>query len=246
MPGGPGIDAAYYQTLIEGIEFPGTVWFLDFPGNGTHTVGIAPDYDFDNWFDLFLPCIAQFENPVFVGHSFSGMFPLLFPELEHCLKGMVIVSGSPCLWLDEAQAYAKMHGLPDISSHVKKFIEEPSDQTLKNFLEGALPYFFPPQNLKKGREFLAHIYWRFQPGVWWQRKAIEIEYHAKWIPQEVPTLLICGLSDGITPAALFEKDKRFRRPNIELCYIEEAGHFPWVDKPEIVKNKLREFINKVA
>ena len=86
LPGGPGADSGYFESLISLLNLEGNVWFLDFPGSGTHEV---PDVDYETWFDIFIPAVKRFENPVLVGHSFGGMMPLLFQELENVLKGFI-------------------------------------------------------------------------------------------------------------------------------------------------------------
>src|SRR3989344_3765241 len=80
FPGGPGCDSCYFLNLLDELKLPGNCWLIDFPNNGDNEV--SPEYDFDEWYNCFLPAIARFKNPIYVGHSFSGMFPLLFPQLE--------------------------------------------------------------------------------------------------------------------------------------------------------------------
>jgi pimeloyl-ACP methyl ester carboxylesterase len=82
----------------------------------------------------------------------------------------------------------------------------------------------------------------FQPAFWWLRKAIEINLDAKWVPQNISTLIIGAEFDAITPFSLFTKDKRFDRNNITKCFIRDAGHFPWLDQPEEVKEIFRKFL----
>ena len=110
--GGPGADSSYFHALVDELKLPGNVWLVDLPGNGTN-IPHQPE-DFDKWFSLFPTIIKKFTNPVLVGHSFGGMFPLLFPELEHSLKGFVILNSAPSLWLEEAVAYSKQFALPDL------------------------------------------------------------------------------------------------------------------------------------
>lgn len=246
MPGGPGVESDYFVPLIEEVELPGTLWLVDFPGNGRHLTGTAADQDFDAWFDLFLPFLRQFEHPVFVGHSFSGMFPLLFPELESILSGLVILNAAPTLWFDAAADYARQKGLPEIAPVVDQFLEAPSEKTFHAFLDAALPYFFPQEHLDKGRAFLAHTYWRYEAAVWWQKKALEISFSAQWIPEHVPTLIICGSEDGITPSILFQNDGRFQRDTIDLSLVKNAGHFCWIDQPQAVARKLQTFAKTLA
>jgi pimeloyl-ACP methyl ester carboxylesterase len=108
LPGGPGADSSYYLSLIEELDMAGNFWLIDFPANGSNLQNPGDsDYNFDLWEDYFIPAINRFENPILVGQSFGGMFPLLFPILETILKGFVILSSAPRLWFDDAARYAK-------------------------------------------------------------------------------------------------------------------------------------------
>jgi pimeloyl-ACP methyl ester carboxylesterase len=58
----------------------------------------------------------------------------------------------------------------------------------------------------------------------------------KWAPQKIPTLIMAGEKDQITPLKLFEKEKQFCRNNIHFKSIQNAGHFPWIENPtEVAK-----------
>jgi len=51
-----------------------------------------------------------------------------------------------------------------------------------------------------------------------------------------------SLYDCICPFSLFRRDERFQRPNIELFYIENAGHFTWIENPEATKEAFKRLI----
>ena len=45
----------------------------------------------------------------------------------------------------------------------------------------------------------------------------------------------------ITPLAIFKKDSRFQRKNIKIIEIENAGPFPWLEKPDLVNESFLQF-----
>lgn len=243
IPGGPGADSSYFLTLTSLVDFPGNVWFIDLPGMGDHPAD--EHYNFDTWFDIFLPMVKQFENPIVVGHSFGGMFPLLYPELENLLKGYIILNSAPSLWLEEAVHYGKQFKLPDLSREVAEFTQNPSQETCRVALDACMPYYFPPQTLELGRQMVAQFSFNFKPAVWWQRVAISTQFSAKWIPKKVPTLIIGATYDCICPYTLFRNDPRFKRPNIHQVHIDEGGHFPWIENPEKVVQALTHFYGEI-
>ncbi|MEM6767115.1 MAG: alpha/beta hydrolase [Bacteroidota bacterium] len=59
----------------------------------------------------------------------------------------------------------------------------------------------------------------------------------------VPTLLIWGLNDNITPPHVaHEFDKLI--PDTELRFIDKCGHAPMMEHPEVFNQYLRDFLNK--
>ncbi len=59
----------------------------------------------------------------------------------------------------------------------------------------------------------------------------------------IPTLLIWGLNDNITPPRVaHEFDKLI--PNTELTFIDKCGHAPMMEQPEIFNNILKGFLDK--
>lgn len=231
FPGGPGANSSYLHSLTKQLKLSGNIWMIDLPGNGDNTANTSEEYDFDKWFDIFIPAIKKFPNPVLVGHSFGGMFPLLFPELEKLLKGFVILHSVPSLWLDAAVSYAKQFNLPDLTKEMQEFTINPNQTSFRIALDACMPYYFPQKTLAQGRALLSNVPFQFLPAVWWQRKAAELNFSAKWIPQKIPTLVVGAKHDCICPFTLFQNDIRFKRDNIELLYIEDAGHMSWVENP---------------
>lgn len=245
IPGGPGADSRYFHSLLSLLELPGNVWLIDLPGNGDNQEDIPVDYNFDSWFSLFLPMVQKFKNAIIVGHSFGGMLPLLFPKLEDQLIGFIILNSAPSLWLADAVAYAKQFDLPDLTQDMQAFTQNPSDSTFKAALDACLPYYFPAKTLEKGRDLIKDVPIAYLPAVWWQRKAVEINFSSKWIPENVPTMILSGPHDCICPYYLFPNDPRFKRSNIEIINIPEAGHFPWIDNPSAVQATFKSFCEKL-
>lgn len=246
VPGGPGADSSYFLTLIKDLDVPGNFWLIDLPANGSNISDqINTDYDFETWNDCLLSSIQKFQNPIYVGHSFGGMFPLLFTQLEQLLKGFVILNSAPSLWLEEANKCAKENNIPLLAEPMAEFEKNPNPDTFKTALLACAHYYFPKNNLEMGKKLLEQIPFNYLAAVWWLKKAHEINFSAKWIPQNVPTLILGSSHDFITPYSLFENDKRFNRKNITMNKIQNAGHFPWLEQMTIVKEAFRALAKQV-
>jgi pimeloyl-ACP methyl ester carboxylesterase len=243
VPGGPGADCLYLRDLAELLQLPGNVWLLDFPGNGSNSEGFE-NYAYDGWYELFIPTISQFQNPIYVGHSFGGMLPLLYPQLENILKGLVLVSATPSLWFEASARMAEQRQLPLITGAMEVFVNDPTPETFKTALLACLPYYFPKQSLARGKAALENIPFNYHAACWGQQSLVARQYNAKWIPQTVPTLILGGSEDCITPFLLFENDPRFIRDNILMHKIMHAGHMPWIESPSEVKKLFQEFMRR--
>ncbi len=239
LPGGPGLDASCLLSLVSLWRLPGRVWLMDLPGNGSNS---GCSNNFDDWLHIFPATVSEFSHPVLVGHSFGGMFPLLFPEMEDLLDGLVLLGAAPSLWLEEASLLAKRYNLPDISRVCNLFTAEPTQDSLQQLLDACVPYHFPASSHAKGREILCRTPCSVGPLVWWERKIIEMPCEAGWIPYKVPTLIIGGELDTVVPASLFTEDIRFQGRHIQQYCIQGAGHWPWVEQPEKVKKMLKKFV----
>ena len=229
IPGGPGADSMYFLDLISQLNMPGNYWLIDFPANGSNiSKTVSAEYNFELWSECLLSTVSGFDKAIIVGHSFGGMFPLMFPELENRLTGFVILNSAPSLWLEEAAKYAQEKGIPLLKEPMAEFEYKPNDKTFKKALMACAPYYFTEKNLKKGKELLKKLPFNYHAAVWWLKKVNEINFQAEWVPKKVKTLIIGASHDFITPFSLFEKDARFCRNNIILKKINNAGHFPVV------------------
>ena len=62
---------------------------------------------------------------------------------------------------------------------------------------------------------------------------------------KLPTLIICGLEDQVTPVKYSEYLKN-NIPNSRLEIIANAGHMVMLEKPEELNERLEKFIKELA
>lgn len=244
IPGGPGVDSIYFLNLTEKLDMPGNYWLIDFPGNGNNISNSVPaNYNFEKWDQCFEAVVSKFDNPVIIGHSFGGEFPLLFPELENKLSGFVILNSAPSLWFEEAEKSARDNGIPLFEKPLAEFEQNPNKDTFKRLLMACAPYYFPERNLEQGKKLFEDLPMNYHATIWWLRKVHEINFNAAWIPERVKTMIIGATHDYITPFSLFEKDTRFQRSNILLKKIQNAGHFPWLEQGKTICDLFKSYLD---
>jgi 2-hydroxy-6-oxonona-2,4-dienedioate hydrolase len=61
---------------------------------------------------------------------------------------------------------------------------------------------------------------------------------------KVPTLLIWGIQDNVTPIWVGEKFNEFI-PNSELVKVDKCGHAPMMERPDLFNIALNSFLNRV-
>jgi pimeloyl-ACP methyl ester carboxylesterase len=58
---------------------------------------------------------------------------------------------------------------------------------------------------------------------------------------ETPAIAICGEEDVLTPVK-YHQYLHDRMPSCELRVIPKAGHWPFVEQPEVFDRVIREFL----
>jgi pimeloyl-ACP methyl ester carboxylesterase len=244
LPGGPGLGSESLSNLTEILELPGTVWHVDFPGDGSN---ITEDdtTNFANWSKALIEATSEFDHVILVAHSSGGMFALATPEIEKNLIGLVLMDSSPNTdWQQYFMEYVKAHPLPEAEILQKRYEEHPSNEVLKELTICCAPYFSIKQNNKQMIALLESLPFNYQSHRWSEQN-FDQTYTAKWIPQKIPTLIFAGDQDHLTPLKLFSDTKNFQRKNIIIREISNAAHFPWIDNPEQVKQMFSDYCQRL-
>ncbi len=247
LPGGPGVDSSCFLDLIKEMQVPGNFWLVDLIFNGSNEPYEFTSHSvYESWGEFLLSAVSKFDNPILVGHSFGGYFPLFFPQLENLLKGFVILNSVPTLNSALFSKYAAEHSLPSLSEATARFINTPTREALKELYLLEALYFFAPQNRAKGIEQIVEkLDFCIPTEHWWYTEGAKTYSEIKWIPEKTPTLIIGGSDDLITPLDIFEQDLRFIRDNIRIMRVPNAGHFPWVEKPDVINEVFASFVRRL-
>jgi pimeloyl-ACP methyl ester carboxylesterase len=202
------------------------------PGDGSNLQG-----SIKNWKQALLEAVQSLENVILVGHSRGGMFALATPELQHLLKGLVLLDAAPDrTWKAHFAGRIQTYPIPkktlaEMKRYEAAYSKKPSNSSLKNFVLSGAPYMFAKEHLKQGILTLKNLPYNYK-AIQWAETHFDKTYQAQWVPK-LPTLILSGENDLATPLHLFQ-NKKFQRSNIFMKEIKHAGHFPWIENPAAV------------
>jgi pimeloyl-ACP methyl ester carboxylesterase len=165
--------------------------------------------------------------PVIVGHSLGAAIALTFAiKYGELIKGIVVFGGG-----------VKMPVNPLILEGIKKDPAAVLAMTAKIAVA------------KKNRERLAKILAQRKPNpdvLYGDFLACDRLYIAEAIKKiKLPTLIICGLEDKMTPPVNSES-LRDSIPGAQLALIAEAGHMVMMEDPEAFNKVLKTFVDSLA
>ena len=244
IPGGPGLGSDYLQGLTDHLDLPGTLWHFDFPEDGSNHFDDT-DFTIKQWFDSLHQVTDILENVILVGHSTGGMLTLATPELEGKLKGLVLMSSAPdASWQKSFAKYVKDHPLPQTAELHNRYVQAPSNNLLKELTISCASYVSLPENLDQIIAMMKVLPFNYKAHLLAEEN-FDSTYKAAWIPQTIPTLILSGNKDYLTPLSLFSERREFERANILLRQVHNAAHYPWVDNLKAVKEIFRDFAQKL-
>ncbi len=241
LPGGPGLGSEALLPLMNILKLPGSMWRLDLPGDGSNTTADNKQA-FSHWQQALIEATTVLKNVILVAHSRGGMFALATPELEKTLTGLVLMTSSPDMsWQKGLESKLVDFPLPEADKADEKYQQHPSNSSLRECVIAAAPrMFFTKEGLQKGIEFLEKLPFNYEV-YQWTEEHFDPTYQAKWVPS-IPTLILSGEKDIAIPLKYFQERKEFRRDNILMREIKNAGHFPWIENPGEVVAAFNEYI----
>lgn len=232
LPGGPGIGSEYFYELAVNLKLPGITWLVDFPGDASNRFEKMISHEI--WVKGLVNLTQTMQPCVLVTHSFSGMFALSVPEIEDYLSAFIIMNSSPNHnWFNQRQEKLQQVN-PKIDSIRKEYLENKNDTTFKKLTLASVNLFFTEDERVKGENLLKNLPYNVTYYDWVQ-KFFHPEYSYKWVPKKIPTMIIGSENDILCPLSIFLQQEDFIRPNIQIHSIPKAGHFPWINSFEPVK-----------
>jgi pimeloyl-ACP methyl ester carboxylesterase len=243
LPGGPGLGSESLILLCNILELPGTVWRLDLPGDGSNIT--SNNYEaFSHWSSALIEAVSQFKHVIVVAHSTGGMYVLSLPQIENYLDGLVLLDSAPnAEWQILFGKMLEAFPVPGLEALQKRYQECPNNETLKELTIASTPFLFTEKGLALGIKMLESLPYNYE-ACQWSQEHFDQTYQAKWFPQTIPTMILCGEQDLVTPSSLFAEEEQFHRDNIKIESIKNGGHFPWIENPKDVAAAFKSYCTR--
>lgn len=250
MHGGSGLDHTYFRPWLDPLGDQVQLIYYDQYGQGRST---RPDnyekISMESWADEAdaLRASLGHERILLLGHSYGGFIAQTYAlrHPEH-LDGLILSDTAPALdYPDVIMANAQSRGTPE---QVQAFIAGISapvadDATFRQLWNTILPLYFhhydPPvaANLDAATHYSAGA---FNQGM---GKIISTFNTLNRLHEiAIPTLVLAGSDDWITPPNQGAERLHAALPNSKLTLFGESGHFPFIEEQEKFIETIRAWL----
>ncbi len=225
---GSGGDYSTWSEQFEDMRDIGNIFSLELPGHG-QSAGEGEDDAgaYAEWVRKAMETIGL-HRPVAIGHSLGAAVCLaLAHRPESALSGLVLVGGGA--------------ELPVNPSFLEGLKADPA-----SFIALAGVVALARGNRERLSAAVSGQLGRTRPEVLYRDflACSRFDLTAVVSSLTVPTLVVCGMEDRLTPPDL-SRHLQGQIPGARIALIEEAGHFVMWEKPGEFNRILGEFINSL-
>ena len=244
--GGPGMDHSY----MRGLDVLGDVLrltYYDQRGEGRSTRGGLDGMTMERYADDLeaLRRSAAIERPVLIGHSHGASVALEFVvKYSDVAAALVLIAGVGTYDYEMVRPPTAAARLDERARAVLARTPETDGDVIAQ-LRARLPAAVAeeasiPAILAAYRETTCSIeVWRMQAQGFAENWSILSSLGGV----RVPTLVIGGADDWISPPAMIEQLSS-ALPASELVMMPNCGHFPWVEQPAVFFETVRDFLRR--
>ena len=245
MHGGPGFDHSTLRPYFDRFADTHQVIYIDHRGNGRST-GEADTWTLAQWGDdvkAFCDALG-ITAPVVYGNSFGGMVAMAYASRhpEHPAR-LILSSTAASLKLEVTYDMMQARGGVRARRIAEKFWTAPDDALVTEYQEVCMPLYNPqpnPADAVARRRAIRRtaVMSHFILG---EMRSMDLSGGLSAI--RVPTLILAGAHDPITPVACSEEIAAALHEGVaELHVFENAGHGVHRDEPDRAEAVLRRFM----
>jgi proline iminopeptidase len=251
MHGGLGFDHTYYRPWLDPLGGRVQLIYYDHRGNGrSHRPASFDGISHDTWTadaDALRGYLGH-ERIVLLGTSYGGFLAQEYAlRYGQHLSGLILCCTAPVLDYPKViRANAEARGTREQVSRVSRILQgEPAatDAALKETATVIMPLYFKHFDSEQAKAIVENTHFS---------AAASNHAFARCIPSfnvlprlteiTVPTLVIAGRDDWITPPREGAERIHAALPNSEIVIFEDSGHFPFIEEQARFLTIVREWI----
>jgi proline iminopeptidase len=247
LHGGMGLDSGYLRNTLEPLASDAKIVVYDQFGNGASERPALWDFGLDKWADdaVAVADHLKLERPILLGHSYGG-YVAQTTVLRHPgrFSALVLVSTAPALdYAPEVVANAEARGTAEQIELAKRVFTTPvaDDAEFERLWPRILPlYFHRPEPALVQAACAA----RYSAAALNHGMGLLATFDTRARLREIalPTLLVGGDDDWITPAQRTVERLHTGIRDSKLAVIPECGHFPMIERPARFLDEVRGFV----
>ncbi len=254
MHGGSGLDHTYFRPWLDTLSDQVQLIYYDQLGQGRSTRPQSYEgISMGTWADEAdaLRASLGHERIFLLGHSFGGFIAQEY-ALRHGdhLEGLILCDTAPVLdYQDVIMANAQSRGTPEQVQAVIAGLSAPvaDDASFQQLLTTILPLYFNTYDPEVGKQMDDAIQYSaqgFNQGMGVCLPTFNVLSRLGEIT--VPTLIMAGRHDWITPPAQGAERLHAGLPNAKLVIFEESGHFPFIEEHDKFVHAVRDWLNSLG
>ncbi|MBE9546097.1 MAG: alpha/beta hydrolase [Proteobacteria bacterium] len=225
---GSGNDHTVWKSQYNAMDKDYNIAAVDLPGHGSSEGGGEQDVQaYVEWVKKIIGKLGL-KKPVLIGHSLGAAISLTFAiKYGEMLSGIIPVGGGVKMPVNQIILDGIRQEPSSVIALAAKFsISRKNRERLSGWLTDSLTSVTPEV-----------IYGDFL-------SCNRLDITEEILQIKIPTLLVCGDDDKMTPPALsqFMKD---RIPGAEMSLIEGAGHFAMLENVKMFNRVLKNFVDSL-
>ena len=254
MHGGSGLDHTYFRPWLDTLSDQVQLIYYDQFGQGRSTrPQNFDDISMETWVDEAdaLRAALGHEKMILFGHSYGG-----FIAQEYALRygdhldGLILCDTDPVVdYFDVIMANANARGTSEQVAALVAGLSAPvaDDASFRQTWVTILPLYFNTLDPKVAAaldEATVYSAGAFNQGMGKLLPTFNVLDRLSEIT--VPTLVLVGKDDWITPPAQAAERLHAGLPNSQLVRFEESGHFPFIEENEKFVATVRDWISRLG
>ncbi|MEO8954248.1 MAG: alpha/beta fold hydrolase [Ktedonobacteraceae bacterium] len=254
MHGGSGLDHTYFRPWLDTLSEQVQLIYYDQFGQGRSTrPENFDDISMETWIDEAdaLRAALGHDKMILLGHSYGGFIAQEYALRygEH-LDGLILCDTAPVIdYFDVVMANANARGTSEQVAALVAGLSAPvaDDASWRKLWVTILPLYFNTLDPKVAAaldEATVYSAGAYNQGM--GKLLPTFNVLARLGEITVPTLVMVGKDDWITPPAQAAERLHAGLPNSQLVRFEDSGHFPFIEENEKFVATVRDWISKLG